>query len=51
MNVFLFVQASLLEHNEEEALNPRKLQQKITELMSSNPDLAEAVSVWAPSQT
>ena len=38
------MQASLLQHNEQEALSPKKLHQKVIELLSSNADLAEAVS-------
>ena len=41
----LYTQASLLQHNEHEALSPKKLQQKVIELLSSSPDLAEAVSL------
>jgi len=39
------LQAAILQHNESEALPPKALQEKITKLLSSNPDLAEAVSV------
>jgi hypothetical protein len=40
---FLF-QGFLLQHNENEALSPGKLQEKITDMLRSNPDMAEAVS-------
>ena len=33
-----------MQHNEQEALSPKKLHQKVIELLSSNADLAEAVS-------
>ncbi|KAI0218824.1 Anaphase-promoting complex subunit 5 [Lamellibrachia satsuma] len=39
---FIAKQAALLQHNEMEALSPRKLQQRIMELLQSSPQLAEA---------
>lgn len=42
---FLF-QGFLLQHNENEALSPGKLQEKITDMLRSNPDMAEAVSFF-----
>lgn len=41
---FIAQQAGLLQHNQNEALSAKQLQQKTSELLSSNPDLAEAVS-------
>lgn len=43
---FLF-QGFLLQHNENEALSPGKLQEKITDMLRSNPDMAEAVSFFS----
>ena len=45
---FLF-QGFLLQHNENEALSPGKLQEKITDMLRSNPDMAEAVSFFVKS--
>ena len=42
---FIAQQVSLLQFNEAEALSPKQLQAKISELLSGNPDLAEAVSI------
>ena len=39
---FIAKQASLLQHNQLEALSPKELQQRISDLLRSNPDLAEA---------
>ena len=38
------LQTSLLQHNELMALSPKEMQQKISELLVSNPDIAEVVS-------
>lgn len=42
--LFVATQAALITNNEEKAINPAELQQRITNLLKSNPDLAEAVS-------
>ncbi|XP_076090764.1 anaphase-promoting complex subunit 5-like [Mytilus galloprovincialis] len=39
---FISRQGFLLQHNENEALSPAKLQEKITDMLRSNPDMAEA---------
>ena len=39
---FIAQQASLLQYNEQEAMSPKPLQQKIVELLAGSPDLAEA---------
>lgn len=39
---FISRQGFLLQHNESEALSPTKLQEKITDMLKSNPDIAEA---------
>lgn len=39
---FIARQGFLLQHNENEALSPGKLQEKITDMLRSNPDMAEA---------
>ena len=39
---FIAKQSTLLQHNELGAMVPKKLQQRISELLRSNPDLAEA---------
>ena len=38
------LQTNLLQHNELMALSPKEMQQKISELLVSNPDIAEVVS-------
>jgi len=38
------VQSHLLSHNEQEAMSAAELQTKISQLLRSNPDIAEAVS-------
>ena len=35
----------LLQHNQKEALSPGELQDKIMDMMKTNPDIAEAVSI------
>ncbi|XP_019755632.2 anaphase-promoting complex subunit 5 isoform X1 [Dendroctonus ponderosae] len=40
--LFLCTQAALYENDESRALNPQELQAKITSMLKSNPDLAEA---------
>lgn len=39
---FISRQGFLLQHNESEAMAPAKLQEKITDMLTSNPDIAEA---------
>lgn len=39
----VYFQGFLLQHNESEAMAPAKLQEKITDMLTSNPDIAEAV--------
>ncbi|XP_060520382.1 anaphase-promoting complex subunit 5 [Cylas formicarius] len=40
--LFLATQATLLQNNEEKALSPEELQNKISSILKSNPELAEA---------
>ena len=39
------LQVFLLQHNQKEALSPGELQDKIMDMMKTNPDIAEAVSI------
>lgn len=43
--LFIATQAALLTSNEQEALKPPELHNHITNLLKTNPDLAEAVSI------
>lgn len=43
--LFISQQTSLLQFNENAALSPPELQEKIRQLVRQNPDLAEAVSI------
>ena len=40
-------QVSLLQHNENEALSPAELQDKIMAMLQASPDIAEAVSWYS----
>lgn len=42
--LFLATQAALLHNDQEKALAPQELQNRISSILKSNPDLAEAVS-------
>lgn len=46
--LFIATQAALLSANEEKALKPAELQKRISNLLQSNPELAEAVSFEPP---
>ena len=42
--MLFFTQVFLLQHNENEALSPSQLQDKIMAMLQASPDIAEAVS-------